>query len=46
MPRKPVDILHAAMTNTYFIVAVAILLFLLVIILVDPNSGGSGEMWI
>ena len=46
MPRKPVDILHAAMTNHFVILAVAILLFLLVIILVDPNSGDIGEFWI
>jgi hypothetical protein len=46
MPTKPVDILHAVMTNTYVILAVAILLFLLVMILADPSSGGSGEMWI
>lgn len=46
MPTKPVDILHAAMTNDFVILAVAILLFLLVIILADPTSGGSGEMWI
>jgi hypothetical protein len=46
MYRKPVDILHVAMTNHFVIVAVAILLFLLVIILVDPTSNGSGEMWI
>ena len=45
MPTKPVDILHAAMTNHFVILAVAILLFLLVIILVDPISSGSGEMW-
>jgi hypothetical protein len=46
MPRKPVDILHAAMTNDLIILAVAILLFLLVIILVDPNSGDIGQLWI
>jgi len=46
MYRKPVDILHAAMTNHFVIVAVAILLFLLVIILVDPISDGSSEMWV
>jgi hypothetical protein len=46
MSIKPVDILHAAMTNHFVILAVAILLFLLVIILVDPISGDSVEMWI
>jgi hypothetical protein len=46
MSRKAVNILHAAMTNNFVILAVAILLFLLVIILVGPISGDSGEMWI
>ena len=46
MLTKPVDMLHAAMTNHFVILAVAILLFLLVISLVDPASGNSGEMWI
>ncbi len=46
MPRKPVDILHTAMTNDFVILGMAILLFLLVIILVDPSSGDIGELWI
>jgi hypothetical protein len=46
MQRKPIDILHAAMTNQFVILAVAIALFLLVIILVDKTSGDIGELWI
>ncbi|MFZ5450010.1 MAG: hypothetical protein ACOZFS_15380 [Thermodesulfobacteriota bacterium] len=46
MQRKPVDILHAAMTNHFVILAVAIVLFLLVIILVDQTASDIGEVWI
>jgi len=48
MPRKPVEILHELMTNQLFIVAVAIVLFLLLITLVDPGRSEAvmGELWI
>jgi hypothetical protein len=48
MQRKPIDILHALMTNQLFIFAVAIILFLLVITLVDPGDSQAviGELWI
>jgi hypothetical protein len=46
MFRKLIDILHTVMTNHFVILAVALLLFLLVIILVHPTSGDLGEMWI
>ena len=48
MPRKPVEILHTLMTNHFFIFAVAIALFLLVITLADPGESQAviGEFWI
>ena len=46
MLRKLVDILHAAMTNQFVILAVAILLSLLVILLVDETSVDIGGFWI
>jgi hypothetical protein len=48
MLRKPMEILHTLMTNQLFIFALAILLFLLVITLVDPGKGEavSGDWWI
>lgn len=48
MLRKPMEILHTLMTNQLFIFAVAIVLFLLVITLVDPGKGEavSGDFWI
>ena len=44
MPRTFVDILHAAMTNQFIILAVAIALFLLTIILSD-NTAVLGHLW-
>ena len=48
MLRKPLEILHTLMTNQLFIFAVAIVLFLLVITLVDPGKGEAviGSWWI
>lgn len=48
MLRKPMEILHTLMTNQLFIFAVAIVLFLLVITLVDPGKGEAviAEWWI
>jgi len=48
MPRKPMEILHALMTNHLFILAVAIMLFLLVITLADPVKGETviSSWWI
>jgi uncharacterized integral membrane protein len=46
MPRKLTNLLHTAMTNQFVILAVAILLFLLVIILVEQTPGDIGEFWI
>jgi hypothetical protein len=48
MPRKSVEIIHKLMTNQLFILAVAILLFMLVITLVDPGTSEAvmGELWI
>lgn len=48
MHRKPMEILHALMTNQWFICAVAIVLFLLVITLMDPAKGEAviGDFWI
>ena len=45
MSRKPVDILHACLTNHYLILLVAILLSILVIFLTDETSGGIGMFW-
>ena len=39
MLRRPMEILHTLMTNQLFILAVAIVLFLLVITLADPGKG-------
>lgn len=38
MRRKPVDILHELLTNQFFIIAGAIVLFLLVNALVGPGK--------
>ena len=48
MPSKPMEILHTLMTNQIIIFAVAIVLFLLVITLVDPGQSQAviGEWWI
>ena len=48
MHRKPMETLHALMTNQWFICAVAIVLFLLVITLADPGKGEavSSAFWI
>lgn len=48
MHRKPMETLHALMTNQWFICVVAILLFLLVITLADPGEGQavSADFWI
>jgi hypothetical protein len=48
MPSKPMETLHTLMTNQIFIFAVAIVLFLLVITLVDPNKSQAviAEWWI
>jgi hypothetical protein len=48
MSSKPVEILHTLMTNQFFIFAVAIVLFLLVITLVGPGKSEAvpGEWWI
>jgi hypothetical protein len=48
MSGETMDILHTLMTNQLFIFAVAIVLFLLVITLVDPGQSQAviGEFWI
>jgi hypothetical protein len=48
MAKKPLEILHACMTNQFIIFAVAIVLFLLVITLVDPGKSEAviQEFWI
>ena len=48
MSRNPMEILHTLMTNQFFILAVAIVLFLLVITLVDPGKGEAvtSAFWI
>ena len=48
MSSKPIEILHTLMTNQFFIFAVAIVLFLLVITLADPGKGEAeiGDLWI
>lgn len=48
MLRKPMEILHTLMTNQFFIFAVAIVLFLLVITMADPSKGEAviGDFWI
>ena len=47
MSGKPMEILHTLMTNHLFILAVAIVLFLLVITMVDPGLGEAmiGDFW-
>lgn len=47
MPKTFVDILHAAMTNQFFILAVAIALFLLAVTLSEPGHSGAelGCLW-
>ena len=44
MPRTFVDILHAAMTNQFIILAVAIALFLLIITLSDGTAGARSPL--
>jgi hypothetical protein len=48
MPRKVIDVLHELMTNQLFILAVAIMLFLLMITLADAGQSGAvmGNLWI
>jgi hypothetical protein len=48
MPRNPVEILHTLMTNQLFILAVAIVLFLLAITLADPGTSEAviQDFWI
>jgi uncharacterized integral membrane protein len=46
MSRDPLNLLHAAMTNQFVILAVAILLFLLLLILGDQTPGHPGDFWI
>ncbi|MGA9756571.1 MAG: hypothetical protein WBV23_15655 [Desulfobaccales bacterium] len=47
MPRKPIEILHELMTSQVFILAVAIMLFLLMITLADPGQSQAtvGRLW-
>jgi hypothetical protein len=47
MLNKPMEILHTLMTNQLFILAVAMVLFLLVITLSDPGKGEavSVSLW-
>jgi hypothetical protein len=44
--RKPFDILHACLTSQFFILLVAILLVLLVIFLMDQDTGAIWEFWV
>ena len=48
MPQEPMETLHTLMTNQMFIFAVAIVLFLLLITLVDPGESQAviGKWWI
>jgi hypothetical protein len=48
MPRKPIEILHELMTSQVFILAVAIVLFLLMITLADPGKSEAviGQLWV
>jgi len=48
MPRKFFDVMHELMTNQLFILAVAIVLFLLLITLADPGQSEAvmGDLWI
>lgn len=48
MQRKPVEILHELMTNQFFILGVAVVLFLVVITLMDPGQSEAviGDIWI
>ena len=47
MLRKPMETLHTLMTNQMFIFAVAIVLFLLAITLMDPGKGEAviADLW-
>jgi ABC-type polysaccharide/polyol phosphate export permease len=47
MSRKPIEILHELMTSQIFILAVAIVLFLLMITLADPGRSEAviGQLW-
>jgi hypothetical protein len=48
MPRKPLEIMHTLMTNQLFILAAAIVLFLLAITLGDPGKSEAviQDLWI
>jgi hypothetical protein len=48
MSKEPVEIMHALMTNQFFIFFAAVLLFLLAITLGDPGKSEAviGEFWI
>jgi hypothetical protein len=48
MSRKFFDVMHELMTNQLFILAMAIVLFLLLITLADAGQSGSvmGDFWI
>ena len=46
MQTKLLDILHAVMTNQLVILAVAIVLFLLILFLVDQTPGDIGYVWV
>jgi hypothetical protein len=48
MPRKFIDVLHELMTNQLFILAMAIVLFLLLITLADParSEAVMSGLWI
>ena len=48
MPRKFIDVLHELMTNHLFILAMAFVLFLLMITLVDPAQSEAvmRDFWI
>jgi hypothetical protein len=48
MSRKFFDVMHELMTNQLFILAMAIVLFLLLITLADAGQGGAGmgDFWV
>ena len=48
MPKKSLEVLHTLMTNQFFIFAVAIVVFLLVITLSDPGKSEAviSAFWI
>ena len=48
MPRKFLDVLHELLTNQLFILAMAIVLFLLLITLADAGQSEAvmGDCWI